>query len=333
MTSFFQDILDLLFGPFHLLLIHLEKVFYYIVHSENQKFKTSSHIFEKETLASSYITQVDKPLLLLSSESNDQPTALVSFESFLDQKVQIPILLEHSQSCKPVEDDINFPIPSVSHIPCDQPAKIHPWDINRYKPLKFPSFLHDLPPKIFKYLPIFNGEDDVTTEKHMETFEHFTDCLDIQHEDVFMRMFTHSLVGEVKIWFRDLPVESITSWTDFHDVFLYKWAERKSHHQYLSEFYATRRRNDEIVMKFNKRFENLYHNIPVEICPSEVVAKVYYAKAHHLDLAFYLRERKSPTLKQMFIDVEEIENNLWACGKLPKKGMKIWIQRRDKKMI
>jgi hypothetical protein len=46
---------------------------------------------------------------------------------------------------------------------------------------------------------------------------------------------------------------------------------------------------------------------------------VYYAEAHHPDLVFYLRERKSPTLEQIFIDVEEIENNLWACGKLPSK--------------
>jgi hypothetical protein len=151
----------------------------------------------------------------------------------------------------------------------------------------------------------------------METFEHFTDCLDIQYEDVFMRLFTHSLVGEVKIWFRNLPAESINSWTDFNDVFLHKWAERKSHDQYLSEFYATKRRNDETIMKFNRRFENVYNNFPVEICPSEVVAKVYYALAHHPHLAFYLRERKSSTLQQMFIDVEEIENNLWACGMLP----------------
>jgi hypothetical protein len=39
----------------------------------------------------------------------------------------------------------------------------------------------------------------------MEAFEHFTDCLDIQHEYVFMRLFTQSLVGEVKRWFRNLP--------------------------------------------------------------------------------------------------------------------------------
>jgi hypothetical protein len=52
----------------------------------------------------------------------------------------------------------------------------------------------------------------------MSSFEIFTDFLEIQHEDVFTRLFTQSLVGEVKIWFRDLPTKSITSWTNFHDV-------------------------------------------------------------------------------------------------------------------
>jgi len=119
-------------------------------------------------------------------------------------------------------------------------------------------------------------------------------------------MFTHSLVGEVKRWLRDLPVESITSWT-----------EKKSHHQYLSDFYAPRRRNTGTIMKLNKIFENLYHTMSVELRPLEVTTKVYYALAHHPDSAFFFRERKSPTLEQMFIDAEGIENNLWVCGKLP----------------
>jgi hypothetical protein len=67
-------------------------------------------------------------------------------------------------------------------------------------------------------------------------------------------------------------------------------------------------------MKFNRRFENGYNNLHVEICRSEIVAKVYYALAHHPDLELYLKLRKSSTLQQMFIDAEEIENNLWDCG-------------------
>jgi len=75
--------------------------------------------------------------------------------------------------------------------------------------------------------------------------------------------------------------------------------------------------NDETSMKFNGIFQNLYHNFPIEICPSEVAANVYSALACHPDLGIYLRERKSPMLEQMYIDAEEIENNIWACGKLP----------------
>jgi hypothetical protein len=94
-------------------------------------------------LVSSYITQIDESLLLFPSESNDQPYASTSFEIFLDQ---IPIPPEPSQSCKPIENDINLPLPSVSNIPCDQLVKIHPWDLNRYKPLKLPlSFMIYLP--------------------------------------------------------------------------------------------------------------------------------------------------------------------------------------------
>ena len=38
--------------------------------------------------------------------------------------------------------------------------------------------------------------------------------------------------------------------------------------------------------------------------------------AQHLDLFLYLKERKSPSLQQMFVDSKEVENNLRVCGKL-----------------
>jgi hypothetical protein len=50
-------------------------------------------------------------------------------------------------------------------------------------------------------------------------------------------------------------------------------------------------------------------------------------------LSFYLIERKSSTLQQMFTNVEEIENNLWDCGKLPSQikdeDMKIEEKREE----
>jgi hypothetical protein len=42
----------------------------------------------------------------------------------------------------------------------------------------------------------------------------------------------------------------------------------------------------------------------------------YTATHHHPDLVLYLRERKSLSLQQMFVDAEEVEDNLRACGNL-----------------
>jgi hypothetical protein len=89
MESFFQDILDPMFGH---LLIHLEKVVCYFVHSEDHNFKTLSLSFEKENMISFDTPQEKSYDSLLSSESNDKPFVSESFESFLDQKAQIPIL-------------------------------------------------------------------------------------------------------------------------------------------------------------------------------------------------------------------------------------------------
>jgi hypothetical protein len=108
-----------------------------------------------------------------------------------------------------------------------------------------------------------------------------------------MRMFTQSSEGEARRWFRDLETNSINSWIYYHNIFLHKWVERKSHHQYLSKFYTIKRRNDETVTRFNRIFENTYHNLHVDIRPYEAIAKVYYTLAFHLGLSFYLRERKS----------------------------------------
>jgi len=146
-----------------------------------------------------------------------------------------------------------------------------------------------------------------------------------------MRMFTQYLEGEVIKWFRDLAPNSISPWIYFIDIFLNKWDERKTHHQYLCDFYAIKRRKDKTDTKFNRRFQNLYLSMPVDIQPSEANAKVYYTVAHHHELTFYLRERKSPTLEHMFTDVEEIENNLRACEKLPNQIMNEGVTSKNQK--
>jgi hypothetical protein len=185
-----------------------------------------------------------------------------------------------------------------------------------FKPLKFPSHLHPYPPNFVEYLPWFTREDHVSAEKHLGAFANFVDNLEIIHEDVVMRLFSKSLTGEVALWFRDLEPGSIGSWTDFYYVFSKYWDENKSLDQYLADFYTLRRGEGEVLPIFNRRFYNVYHSMPIEIHPTEVASMVQYTMAQHPNLFLYLRERKSPSLQQMFVDAEEVESNLRACAQL-----------------
>jgi len=127
----------------------------------------------------------------------------------------------------------------------------------------------------------------------MDAFERFTDLLEIINEDVLMRSFCQSVHIDARLWFRNVEADSIISWIDLHDVFLRFWGENKSYDQYLTELYALKRRRDETVSQFNRKFHSFYLNMPKEIQPSKIVVMVHYTVAQHPNLFIYLRERKA----------------------------------------
>jgi len=106
------------------------------------------------------------------------------------------------QSCEPNETK-NILIPFMLN-------HVHSKFLDRYRPIKLPPILHSFPPKHYKYLPMFAG-DNLTAEKHIHAFEHFVDFFEIEHDDVSMRAFSQSLQGDAKIWFMHLQSESIIS--------------------------------------------------------------------------------------------------------------------------
>ena len=81
----------------------------------------------------------------------------------------------------------------------------------RYAPLVLPQHLNALPRGDYqKYLPRFNGQGETIAEEHWDAFLSYVDNHNIEAKDVWMRMFIHSLGGEVGKWFRELPANSIT---------------------------------------------------------------------------------------------------------------------------
>ena len=84
-----------------------------------------------------------------------------------------------------------------------------------------------------------------------------------------MSMFVQSLDAEVRKWFRELPTISITLREELQDVFMRQWGDTKDHTYSITEFGALRRKKDETIGDFPKRFNRMYGRIPVKIKPSE----------------------------------------------------------------
>jgi hypothetical protein len=148
-----------------------------------------------------------------------------------------------------------------------------------FKPLQLSAHLHPYPLDFVEYLSHFTGENHISAKKHLEAFVNFLDNLEIIHEDVVMRLFSKSLMGEAALWFSDLEAGSISSWTNFCYIFSKHWGENKSFDQYLTEYYTLKRGKDEVLSIFNKRFYRIYHDMPLEIWPTEIVSMVYCVMA------------------------------------------------------
>ena len=135
------------------------------------------------------------------------------------------------------------------------------------------------PNDYMKYFPRFNGEGEVTAEKHLNSFYNFADNFNVKHADVWMRLFVQSLDGEARKWFKILPPNSIVDIDALDDTFLRHWGDNKYYLYYITEFGALKRKQGESISDFTKRFNKMYSKIPNEIKPTETSARITFANA------------------------------------------------------
>jgi hypothetical protein len=119
----------------------------------------------------------------------------------------------------------------------------------------------------------------------------------------------------VRTWFKGFPPNSINSWDALESSFLRQWGEKKDHLYFLTEFGNLKKKQNESVSDFIKRFNKLYNKIPADVKPSQPTAKVTFVGSFDPDFSLLLRERRSTTLTSMQDDAVEIESNMIASGK------------------
>jgi hypothetical protein len=189
-----------------------------------------------------------------------------------------------------------------------------------YAPLILPQPVNPLPARDYmKYMPKFTGEEDITVEEHLVAFYSYTDNLNIENEDVWMRIFVQSLDGEVRKWFRRLAPGSIVGIEALDSAFLRQWGDKKDFMYYMTEFGSLKKMGGEFVSDFSKRFNKMYNKILVEIKPTEASAKISYASAFNPDLCLILRERRATSLAQMQDAAIEVESNVLVIDRLRNK--------------
>jgi hypothetical protein len=222
---------------------------------------------------------------------------------------------------------LTFRAPKTANMAADRMDEIV---ATRYAPLVLPQVMYAFPPNDYmRYFPRFNGDGSVTAEEHLSYFYSFADNFNVEHVDVWMRLFVQSLNGEERKWFSSLPPNSIVDIVALDDAFLKHWADKKEFLYYIIEFGALRRKQGELVPDFTKRFNQMYGKIPEEIKPSETSAKITFANAFDVEFSLFLRERRNTTLILMQDVSIEVESNILAVAKLKSRNDRVRKKQKE----
>ena len=90
---------------------------------------------------------------------------------------------------------------------------------NIYPPLALPTSLNPMLDSYNQRIKQFGADGDLTTQQHVDWFQGLTDIEEVDEDDVKMRLFSQSLKGVVKKWFRALTLGSIENYRVFEQMF------------------------------------------------------------------------------------------------------------------
>jgi hypothetical protein len=78
-------------------------------------------------------------------------------------------------------------------------------------------------------------------------------------------------------------------------AFMKHWGEKRDSMYYLTKFNSLKKKSNESIFHFNRRFDNLYNKIPREINHLQQTPKVTYVGAFDAYFSMELRERRAPS--------------------------------------
>jgi hypothetical protein len=103
-----------------------------------------------------------------------------------------------------------------------------------YAPLVLVVPLHAIPQDYQTRLPQFDGTGPLNAQQHVDKMNDYFDLHKVDEVDVQMRLFSQSLTGDVKKWYKGLSATLVLDLTAFQRSFLDRWEVKKNPLQILS---------------------------------------------------------------------------------------------------
>jgi hypothetical protein len=150
----------------------------------------------------------------------------------------------HSTSPRPTSYTSFVTSPPITEVVVQPPPPIM---AARYDPLLLVTPLHTMPHDYETRLPQFDGTHPLNAQQHVDNMNDYFDLQKVDEANVQMRLFSQSLTGEVKKWFKVLRPSTIVDIVAFQLSFLGRWEVKKNPLYILSEYYNIKRNQGEIV--------------------------------------------------------------------------------------
>ena len=94
-----------------------------------------------------------------------------------------------------------------------------------------------------------------------------------------------------------------------------KWGDKREHRHALAALNTIKKTENETMIEFNKRFNDLVNSMHKDIKPSEASTLIYYIEAFSGDIDYELRDKEPTSLASAQSMAINIERNMQASGK------------------
>ncbi|XP_073136979.1 uncharacterized protein [Henckelia pumila] len=160
-------------------------------------------------------------------------------------------------------------------------------------------------PHNFKMMRIGDYDGSIDPEEHLGRFENAA-MLHCYTDRIKCKVFCTTLVKSVQQWFNQLKPGSITSFESFSGMFLHQFTSRKRHKKTSLSLFDIRRKENESLRDFVKRFNSMVLEIPS--CPTEVLISAFTQGLKGSDLFRSVVKAALSTYDDLLAQVEKYIN-------------------------